>query len=83
MWSLETSKCQGETQLARFDIPSLVVQSMGDMGVFPTDAHGILDAIASPTSASPSCPARIISRTPRPIARAAVDLMGAWIAEQV
>lgn len=47
MWSLETSKCQGTKQLARLEIPALVVQSMGDMGVFPSDARAIFDAVAS------------------------------------
>jgi alpha-beta hydrolase superfamily lysophospholipase len=47
MWSLETSKCQGEPHLSKFDLPSLVVQSTADMGVFPSDARSIFAAIAS------------------------------------
>ena len=47
MWSLETSRCQGPEQLARFDLPSLVVQSMADTGVFPTDPKRIHAAIAT------------------------------------
>lgn len=47
MWSLETSQCRGEQQLAKLALPALVVQSMGDMGVFPSDARRIFDAIAS------------------------------------
>lgn len=46
MWSLETSKCSGEAQLGRIKLPALVVQSMGDMGVFPSDAHQIFNALA-------------------------------------
>jgi pimeloyl-ACP methyl ester carboxylesterase len=48
MWSLETSLCRGEQQLAKLSLPALVVQSMGDMGVFPSDARQIFDAIAAP-----------------------------------
>jgi hypothetical protein len=47
MWSLETSQCQGGPQLAKVAVPSLVVQSLGDTGVFPSDArkiHGALGA---------------------------------------
>jgi hypothetical protein len=33
MWSLETSKCQGPEQLAKFAIPALVIQSRADQGV--------------------------------------------------
>lgn len=47
MWSLETSKCQGGPQLAKLELPALVVQSLGDMGVFPSDARAIFDAVAS------------------------------------
>src|SRR4029077_4670985 len=47
MWSLETSRCQGPEQLARLTIPALVVQSLGDTGVFPTDPKRIHAAIAS------------------------------------
>jgi pimeloyl-ACP methyl ester carboxylesterase len=47
MWSLETSRCQGPEQLARFDVPSLVVQSLSDTGVFPSDPKAIYAAIPS------------------------------------
>jgi pimeloyl-ACP methyl ester carboxylesterase len=47
MWSLETSKCQGAEQLAKLAVPALVVQSLGDMGVFPSDARAVFEAIAS------------------------------------
>jgi pimeloyl-ACP methyl ester carboxylesterase len=47
MWSLETSQCQGAGQLAKIDIPCLVVQSMSDVGVFPSDARAIFAAIAA------------------------------------
>jgi hypothetical protein len=47
MWSLETSKCQGGEQLAKFDIPALVALATSDAGVFPSDARQIFDSIAS------------------------------------
>lgn len=47
MWSLETSKCQGREQLATFDMPCLVVQGLSDLGVFPSDARQIFEAIGS------------------------------------
>jgi pimeloyl-ACP methyl ester carboxylesterase len=47
MWSLETSRCQGPEQLARFDIPALVVQGLADTGVFPSDPKAIHAAIAA------------------------------------
>ena len=47
MWSLETSQCQGAPHFARITVPSLVVQSLADRGVFPSDAHAIHDALAA------------------------------------
>jgi len=47
MWSLETSRCQGEPHLRKFDTPALVVQGTADTGVFPSDARKIFDFIGS------------------------------------
>ena len=45
MWSLEYSQCRGADHLARIDVPSLVLQSLGDCGVFPSDARAIVGAL--------------------------------------
>ncbi len=47
MWSLKESQCRGAPHLARILTPALVIQSMADTGVFPSDAHSIYDAIGS------------------------------------
>ena len=47
MWSLETSSCRGAPHLARITVPSLVVQSMADTGVFPSDAKAIYASLAA------------------------------------
>lgn len=47
MWSLEASQCRGEPHLRRITVPSLVVQSTADRGVFPSDAQAIFDALAA------------------------------------
>ena len=47
MWSLEYSQCRAIPHLERIAIPSLVVQSMADTGVFPVDAHTIHDNLAA------------------------------------
>lgn len=47
MWSLETSKCKGAEQLAKFRLPALVVQGLADTGVFPSDARKIFDNLGS------------------------------------
>jgi len=43
MWSLKTSQCRGEPHLRRITVPSLVIQSDADTGVFPSDARRIHD----------------------------------------
>jgi pimeloyl-ACP methyl ester carboxylesterase len=48
MWSLETSRCRGAEQLAKFDLPCLVVQGTADTGVFPSDARKIFSNIGTP-----------------------------------
>ncbi len=47
MWSLRESQCQGAPHLARITEPALVVQSTGDRGVYPSDAHAIHRALGS------------------------------------
>lgn len=47
MWSLETSKCKGADQLAKFRLPSMVVQGLADTGVFPSDAQKIFDNLGT------------------------------------
>jgi pimeloyl-ACP methyl ester carboxylesterase len=47
MWSLETSRCRGGDQLAKITAPALVVQSLADTGVFPSDARKIFEALGS------------------------------------
>ena len=47
MWSLEASPCRGAPHLARIEVPALVIQSMADTGVFPSDARAIHDHLAS------------------------------------
>lgn len=47
MWSLQHSQCRAIPHLKRIELPSLVVQSMADTGVFPVDAHTIHDNLAA------------------------------------
>lgn len=47
MWSLEYSQCRAIPHFERIRLPSLVVQSLADTGVFPVDAHTIHDHLAA------------------------------------
>ena len=47
MWSLRSSSCRGVDHLPKITIPALVIQTLGDTGVFPSDAKGIYDLLGS------------------------------------
>jgi pimeloyl-ACP methyl ester carboxylesterase len=79
MWSLETSKCRGAPHLANLRVPSLVVQSLGDMGVFPSDAREIHAAIRASDKTLELVPgAHYFEDSPKHREQAA-DLMAGWI----
>jgi pimeloyl-ACP methyl ester carboxylesterase len=80
MWSLETSKCQGAAQLAKIDLPALVVQSTADMGVFPSDAQGVHAALASPDKTLHLIPGAHYFEDSEASRTQMVDLVTAWIA---
>ena len=48
MWSLDHSSCRGAMHLNKITSPALVVQSLADTGVFPSDARFIYNQLASP-----------------------------------
>lgn len=83
MWSLETSKCQGGEQLAKFTMPSLVVQSLGDAGVFPNDAHALHDAIGSADKGLEFIKGQHYFEDSVEERDIAADLMTGWISERV
>jgi hypothetical protein len=81
MWSLETSQCRGEPHLSKLTMPALVIQSLGDTGVFPSDARTIFGALASADKTLEFLPgAHYFEDDPTHRDRVA-DLMAAWIAK--
>lgn len=82
MWSLETSKCQGEPHLRKFDTPSLVIQSLADTGVFPSDARGIFDVIGSADKQLRMVPGAHYFEDDEAGREAVADLMAGWIGER-
>ncbi len=47
MWSLRDSQCTSSAHLPRIRVPALVIQSLADTGVFPSDALAIHGALGS------------------------------------
>jgi hypothetical protein len=83
MWSLSDSKCNGAEQLARFALPSLVVQSTADMGVFPSDARGMFQAIAATDKQLEMVPGAHYFEDSETHREGAADLMAGWINARV
>jgi hypothetical protein len=83
MWSLETSRCQGPEQLARFQLPSLVVQSLSDTGVFPSDPKAIHAAIASEDKRLELIPGAHYFEDSEASRVAMVELVEGWVRERV
>ena len=79
MWSLEESFCQGEPHLKRIDEPALVIQSMGDTGVFPSDAHAIHDSLASEDKELRFVTGDHYLETPGDARDAVADLIADWL----
>ncbi|WP_298017399.1 alpha/beta hydrolase [uncultured Parasphingopyxis sp.] len=82
MWSLETSKCQGGGQLAKFDNPSLVVQGLGDAGVFPSDAQALYDFLGCEDKQLEMVKGQHYFEDSVEERDAVADLMADWIAER-
>lgn len=83
MWSLETSKCQGEMQLGKFDLPALIVQSTADMGVFPSDARAIYAAVGSADKQLELVPGAHYFEESERSRQNAVDLMVHWLRARI
>ncbi|MGA0601837.1 alpha/beta hydrolase [Caulobacter sp. KR2-114] len=83
MWSLEASACRGAEQLAKLQLPALVVQSLADTGVFPSDAQAVFEAVAAADKTLKLVPGAHYFED-APDRRAAVaDLMAGWIRERL
>jgi pimeloyl-ACP methyl ester carboxylesterase len=83
MWSLETSSCRGAPHLARIAVPSLVIQSMADTGVFPSDAHAIHDPLAAADKALEFMPGDHYLQDPAGARDEAADRIAGWVGDRV
>lgn len=79
MWSLETSHCRGEQQLVKLQMPALVVQSLGDTGVFTSDARQIFQALASADKTLEFLPGAHYFEDSNSSRERVADLTAAWI----
>ena len=71
-----------EAQLAKLDRPALVVQSTGDMGVFPSDARGVHAAIGSTDKTLELIPGAHYFEDGEANRERMVDLITGWIEQR-
>jgi acetyl esterase/lipase len=83
MWSLADSPCRAAPHLARIEVPSLVIQSTADTGVFPSDARAIHDALAAADKHLELIPGDHYLRRPEGARDAAADLIADWLRSRV
>ena len=83
MWSLEHSFCSGRHHMHRIDLPSLVVQSRADCGVFPSDAKAIYASLGSSDKTLQFIDGDHYLQTPSGAREAAADLIADWLAPRL
>lgn len=80
MWSLDDSPCRGEPHLARIGVPALVIQTLADTGVFPSDARSIYDALGTAEKRIEFLPGDHFLTQPKDRKHVA-DTIGEWLQE--
>jgi hypothetical protein len=82
MWSLEHSQCRAIPHLERIVLPSLVVQSMADAGVFPVDAQTIYDNLAAEDKTLEFIPGDHYLQKPENARDDVADLVAGWLQDR-
>lgn len=82
LWSLRRSQCRGAPHLARIDVPALVIQSRADVGVFPSDATAIYEALGSKDKELQWMAGDHYLEAPREARDEAAERISAWVAER-
>lgn len=79
MWSLSHSQCRGAPHLMNVHVPSIVIQSMADTGVFPSDARAIHDALAAKDKTLQFIPGDHYLEAPPSARDHVADIISAWV----
>ncbi len=83
MWSLTFSECSGPRHLAQIEVPALVIQSLADTGVFPSDARLIHDSLASADKQLELVSGDHYLTTPDSARAQVADMISSWVRERV
>ena len=83
MWSLSDSHCRGELHLPRITVPSLVIQSDADTGVFPSDAQVIYEGLGAADKTLKMIPGDHYLQQPEGARNAVADLVARWLLDRI
>ncbi|KEF52258.1 uncharacterized protein A1O9_11498 [Exophiala aquamarina CBS 119918] len=78
MWSLQESKVRFELIATEFTLPTLVVQSTGDVGVFPSTAESIFNMVGSKNKELRLVPGEHFFEDGQENLEAVADLIAEW-----
>jgi pimeloyl-ACP methyl ester carboxylesterase len=79
LWSLEHSQCRADWHMRNVEIPSLIVQSLHDVGVFPSDARAIHHGIGAADKQIAFIPGSHFLENPELARIATADLLADWL----
>lgn len=82
MWSLRDSQCTGAPHLARIHVPALVLQSLADTGVFPSDGRAIHQALGCTDRTLEFIDGNHYLTDPDGAREATADRISTWLAER-
>ena len=82
MWSLKVSQCRAPAHLQKIEQPSLVLQSRGDTGVFPSDAELIHASLAAKEKSLAWLEGDHYLEQPEGMREEAADRLAAWLGGQ-
>ena len=82
MWSLSDSFCCGRPHLAQIAEPALVIQSLADSGVFPSDARLIYDGLGSEDKTIEMVPGDHYLQAPDGAREHVADLIVGWLKDR-
>ena len=83
MWSLSDSWCQADMHLPRITVPSLVIQSDGDTGVFPSDAKTIYELLGADDKHLEMIPGDHYLQEPRGARDDVADMINGWLSQRI
>ncbi len=82
MWSLRYSQVETGEALRLIDVPALVIQARGDAGVFPSDAHAIVEGLGTTDKQLVELPGDHYFRGPGEPRERVADTIARWVSER-